>query len=284
MVELACTEQPGQYRQGFAGDSFNTAVYLARSGLQVDYFTHLGDDTFSREIVQLLGFEGIGQQGVTCRSGRQPGLYIINNDDHGERVFSYWRDSSPAREMFDQPVSLHDYDLFYFTGITLAVCRSGLENLVALLQQLGKENCRIAFDPNYRPHLWQGREQAQAHYREVLPLCDLVLPTMEDEAALWGLRNEKQCQQMYQQFGVPEVVIKGDQLVAHHFCSGAHTELKATPVAALDTTGAGDAFNAGYLAAWLEGEAAADAITSAQTLAAAVVQHRGAIMPRVDET
>ncbi len=279
-MELAKVNGSDLYRQGLAGDSFNTAVYLARTGMQVEYLTRLGNDAFSDTIVDLLRQEGIGSEGIRRVAGANPGLYIIRNDDDGERHFSYWREHSPARQLFDRPTSLADIDAFYFTGITLAVTRSGLVNLQALLVALRERGVRVIFDPNYRARLWDSREQAQRNYEAVLPLCDMVLPTLEDETALWGIDRVEDCNRFYQGYGVSELVVKGPQLVAHVFTEGEHFSRQASAVAAVDATGAGDSFNAGYLAVRLRGGPPGAALDSAQQLAAAVVQHRGAIIPR----
>jgi 2-dehydro-3-deoxygluconokinase len=284
MVELAARGSTsggvsGDYRQGLAGDSFNTAIYLARAGLAVDYLTRLGDDRFSDAIMAQLQAESIGGEYVSRASGRQPGLYLIHNDDAGERQFSYWRDQSPARQLFDQPMVLPDWDAFYFTGVTLAVTRSGFDNLLALLVQFREKGRRIMFDPNYRPQLWQDREQAQHFYRAVLPYCDTVLPTLDDDQALWDIDSVAQCRQWYLGQGVEELVIKAPALVCHVYWQDQHVERQAKAVKVADATGAGDSFNAGYLAARLSGESIDRAIEQGQQLAARVVQHQGAVLP-----
>lgn len=280
MIEMAASDGSAGYQQGLAGDSFNTAIYLARAGLAVDYLSCLGDDRFSDAIIEQLQLESIGSEHIRRFAGRQPGLYLIQNDASGERQFSYWRDHSPARQLFELPMTLQDWDVFYFTGVTLAVTRSGLDNLLALLAQLSARGCKIVFDPNYRPQLWQSREQAQQHYRAVLPYCSIVLPTLEDEQALWDINTVEQCRQWYMDLGVEELVIKAPQLCCHVFSDGQHIERQAQAVTAVDTTGAGDAFNAGYLAARFSGSAIEPAIILAQQLAARVVQHRGAVLDR----
>ncbi|NND68600.1 MAG: sugar kinase [Halioglobus sp.] len=280
MIELAAGEESGLYALGFAGNSFNTAIYLARAGLDVSYLTRLGDDALSRDIVATLTDENVGTDRVQYSKDRQPGLYLISNDADGERHFSYWRDTAPVRELFDAPVSLNDADVFYFTGITLAVTRSGQTHLLQLLDALRARNCRIVFDPNFRPRLWDGIEQAREHTRAILPFCHTVLPTLDDERELWNVAGVDDCRALYADLGVEEIVIKGDDLTTHFFAAREEYMQAAAPVHALDTTGAGDSFNAGYLTARLQGANARDAITQAQELSAAVVQHRGAILPR----
>jgi 2-dehydro-3-deoxygluconokinase len=283
MVELARQQHTAVYQQDFAGDSYNTAVYLARAGLQVDYLTRLGDDSFSETILQRLRDEDIGDRLIQLCPGRQPGLYLIDNDDNGERQFTYWREHSPAREMFDDPLSLASCDMFYLTGITLAITRSDIDNLVALLGELRQTGCTIVFDPNYRPGLWQDRKEAQSFYRQVLPLCDILLTALEDETALWETDSVEACHLMYRQFELRELVIKTQDLTTHVFYGEQHFLQQATAVGAVDTTGAGDSFNAGYLAARLQGQSIEEAVGRAQMLSAAVIQQRGAIVAR-DET
>lgn len=280
MIEMAAQGRDDLYRRGVAGDSYNTAVYLAREGLDVGYCTSLGDDRWSEDILARLRTEGIATDLITRCPGRRPGLYVINNDERGERRFSYWREHAPVREMFDAPFTPPKSELFYFTGITLAVSRSGLQNLMALLQQLRSNGCRIAFDPNYRPDLWEGLAQAQRHYRAILPLCDIALPTLEDETALWGIDSAAGCRDFYQKHGISELVVKGPDLTAHVFHANKQWQKQATAVRAVDSTGAGDSFNAGYLATRTKGGDVDLALARAQQLSAAVVQHRGAILPQ----
>lgn len=279
MIELAASDEPGRYALGFAGDSFNTAIYLARAGLNVSYLTRLGDDTYSRDIIATLAAEGVSTDRVQRIKNRQPGLYLISNNTDGERHFSYWRDTAPVRELFDAPVSLDDASVFYFTGITLAVTRSGQSHLLQLLEELQARGCHIAFDPNFRPRLWDNTEQAREHIRAVLPYCHTVLPTLDDERKLWNVTSADECRALYAAPGVDDIVIKGDDLTAHVYTPEGEYTQQAEPVEAIDTTGAGDAFNAGYLALRLQGAAPLDAVTQAQQLAAEVVTHRGAILP-----
>lgn len=284
MIELAAEGRGGLYRRGVAGDSYNTAIYLSRAGLEVSYLTRLGDDALSDDIIEHLTAEGIDAALIERVANRRPGLYLIDNDTFGERHFHYWRDHAPVRELFAQPRHLPDIDVFYFTGITLAVTRAGLAHTLALLGDLRARGCRIVFDPNYRPALWDDIQQARQHCAAVLPLCDTVLPTLSDDTALWDIRTIEASRAHYQRCGASELVIKGADLVAHAFTAEEHVEQRAPSVKALDTTGAGDAFNAGFLASRLRGGGLRDALTNAQRLSAAVVQHRGAILPRAGDT
>ena len=283
MLELAPTGCSNRYQRAFAGDSFNTAVYLARAGIPTSYLTRLGDDRASLEVLRFMQAEGIDSSLVEIAEGRNIGLYLIENDDHGERTFTYYRDSSPARELFDEPRVLDgsalEADVFYFTGITLAVTRSGQDNLLRLLAALRKAGDQIIFDPNYRPRLWDDVAQARDCCMAVLPYCDLILPTQEDDLALWAMASADQSIDFYRRHGVGEVVVKGPELRVQAWSRTGSATRQAEAIAAVDTTGAGDAFNAGYLASRLAGVGLEQSLAAAQQLAARVVRHHGAILP-----
>ena len=89
----------GLYSRGFGGDTLNTAVYLARLEIKVDYLTALGDDALSDEMIAAWNAEGVGTRRVVRLAGKLPGLYMIQTDAKGERQFFHWRDSAAARHL-----------------------------------------------------------------------------------------------------------------------------------------------------------------------------------------
>jgi 2-dehydro-3-deoxygluconokinase len=159
-----------------------------------------------------------------------------------------------------------------------AISRSGIEKPVGLIKELKTENCSIIFDPNFRPALWDSLQQARDHYQRVLPLCDIVLSGLDDERQLWGVETIEQCREISLPYAPRERVINGSDLTAHAWSANHYTQKQARQVPAIDTTGAGDSFNAGYLAARLQGLNIDTAIDRAQQLAARAVQHRGAVV------
>lgn len=126
MAELADTAAE-RVAIGVGGDTFNTAVYLARSGFAVSYATALGCDPFSRRIRSRMLAEGIDDGLVLQSPDRACGLYAIEVDDRGERHFTYWRSQSAARAFFALEGServiaaMEGAGVLYLSGITLSL-------------------------------------------------------------------------------------------------------------------------------------------------------------------
>jgi len=182
---------------GFAGDSFNTALYLARLNplerLAVDYVTALGDDPYSDAMLSAWREEGICVDKVARIPGRLPGLYLIRTDERGERRFFYYRSAAAARALFadaaTEPMlaALPDYDVLYFTAITLSILERGARDRLRDALAAARRNGRlVVFDSNYRPAGWSDASAARAAITPFLDVLGMALPTFEDEQALWG--------------------------------------------------------------------------------------------------
>lgn len=280
MVELSAAG-PGLWRQGIAGDTFNTAFYLAalRPDWRIGYATRLGQDAMSDAALEAIAAGGIDTDAITRDPERSIGLYMIALKN-GERSFSYWRGQSAARLMAEDPAwlkaSFDAADVIYLSGITLAILSpAARERLLHALQ--GR---RVAFDPNIRPRLWDSPQALCDTITRAAALADIVLPSFDDEAAAFGDADPAATAARYAAAGAAEVVVKNGSGPLALWSGGARHDLPAPqPVTPLDTTGAGDSFNAGYLAARLGGADPASAVRAGQALAAQVVCHPGALMP-----
>ena len=290
MIELQ-HRADGSLQQSFGGDTLNTAVYLSRAlgdNAQVDYVTALGDDSFSDAMCQSWADEGIGLDLVQRLPGRLPGLYCIQTDANGERRFLYWRNEAAVRDCFTTPAAepilaaLPDYDVLYFSGITLAVLGAkGRERLIQTLIEARQRDARIVFDNNYRPRLWASQEEARAAYRSVLPHVDLALLTVDDEQALFHFSDCDAVFEAYAQIGTPEVVLKRGAEACLIRCDGEVFEVPAQKVEkVVDTTAAGDSFSAVYLARRLLGGSPVEAAQAGHLLASRVIQFPGALISK----
>ena len=292
MIELRHTDAR-TLALGFGGDTLNTALYLARAGrdkgIQVDYVTALGDDPYSQSMLDGWREEGIGTDLVARLPGRLPGLYIIRTDERGERSFTYFRSAAAARDMLrdgrDAQLAerLAGYACLYLSGITLSILDADQRQaLMTTLDRLRSGGTQVAFDSNYRPAGWPRIDEARRWMNEAFRRCDIALPTLDDEQRLFGESDIAACLERLRSAGVGEIVLKrgGEGCVV--WPAGAESSMipPARVGKVVDTTAAGDSFNAGYLYGRLIGKDPAGAAAIAGRLAAAKIQYPGAIMPR----
>ena len=278
MVEFAPVDS-GRYARAFAGDTLNTSWYLARMGQPVRYLTRVGADSLSDSFVAFVRGSGIDASGIGRDAERTMGLYMIELDG-AERRFLYWRDNSAARRLADDPQTLDaglaGAELIHVSGITLAIIgEAGRANLVAALSRARKAGAKVSFDANLRRRLWPDDATARDAQTAMYAVSDIALPSFDDEAALWGDASPHDTAARLATHGVGEIVVKNGADAA--WVDGA--DISAARVEARDTTGAGDSFNAGYLAARRLGKSPAEACGFAHRLAAEVVRWPGALAP-----
>ncbi len=288
MGELSETGSPGMLSMGFAGDTLNTAYYLRQSlgeDWQVDYVSAAGTDGLSDRMVDFLKSEGIGTDHVSRLADKTIGLYYITLKD-GERSFTYWRNDSAAKRLASDPAALNraleGADLAYWSGITLAILSN--QDRLALIEALGQfagKGGTVVFDPNLRPRLWDNPEAMRGWVHRAAAVSDLCLPSFEDEATWFGDADPAATAKRYQAEGARRVIVKnGAEDVTSAGSSGELSRFSVPSVEhVVDTTAAGDSFNAGYLAAELNGASIENAVAAGARLAGRVIGARGALVP-----
>jgi len=286
MAELAPAAKAGDFHLGFAGDTYNTAWYLARvrPDATVGFFTAVGSDAISQQMRDAMRAGGIDDRHIRTIENRTVGLYLISLDN-GERSFSYWRGQSAARQLTDDPEALAHAidaaDLVYFSGITLAVlsptARATLLDAFRTARAAGKT---VAFDPNLRPRLWTDTREMTEAIMQGATVSDIALPSFEDEARWFGDADPEATADRYRAAGVETVVVKNGAESVLYKTSATMGEVPVPPLThVVDTTAAGDSFNAAILAGLDGDEALPSLIAQACRLAGQVVQGKGALVP-----
>ncbi|MGC1498052.1 MAG: sugar kinase [Sulfitobacter sp.] len=286
MAELSPQDEAGVFRLGFAGDTFNTAWYLRRINpeIAVSFFTGLGTDTISEQLRSTIKDAGINDQYGVVVADKTVGLYLISLEN-GERSFSYWRGQSAARSLASNRTALEqaidDHDLIYFSGITLAILDAkGRDTLLSVLRAGRAAGKQIAFDPNLRPRLWEDSDTMLKVTMEGAGVSDILLPSFEDEAAWFGDADPKATAQRYLSVGASTVVVKnGADTIYHHSPDGDGTINVPHIANVIDTTAAGDSFNAAIFAGLKDGISVPQCIAAACQLSGKVVMARGALVP-----
>jgi 2-dehydro-3-deoxygluconokinase len=287
MVELARSSSgPLSYDRRYGGDTLNTAIYLARllrpEAARVQYATRLGDDALSDWMIEGFQSEGLDCSLIARVKDRRPGLYIIDTDAKGERSFSYWRGEAPARQLFEDPDlvrQLSDVDAIYTSGITLAILSDlGRERLIGLMQSVKARGHTAAFDTNYRAKLWTTPEMAASWMRRAIEASTHALPSSDDLDQIFGKEASAEAWVgKLAAMGACEIAVKTGGGPVHTSEGRLDLAKDGTP---RDTTGAGDSFNAAYLAARLAGQSIAESVGKAHRLASRVIQFPGAVIAR----
>jgi len=283
MLELS--QDGSGWRLGYGGDTLNTAIHLARSGIDTGYLTALGTDPFSADLKAQWAAEGLDTSLILSDPARNPGLYAITCDETGERSFTYWRGESAARGLFAcdgiaAAIDAAEYaDLLVFSLISLAILPpEGRESLLALARMVRRHGGFVAFDGNYRPRLWSNPQIARAARDAAIAVANIGLPTLEDEFMLSGASSADEVAAHWQALGCAETIVKlgpaGCRLPDGRIIA---PRRKLKPV---DTSGAGDAFNAGYLEGRLRGQLPEQAAPAGHALASWTIMRRGAIPAR----
>ncbi|MCP1660583.1 2-dehydro-3-deoxygluconokinase [Neisseria perflava] len=265
----------------------NTATYLARTAqperIEVRYVSAMGTDKLSSRMIERWREDGINTDWVLLAENRQPGLYLVQLDAEGERTFLYWRDQSAARYLLRHPdypqvlAGLQDMDMVYLSGISLAILPE--EDRFLLLQQLADlaaKGVEIAFDSNYRASLWESLAHTRDIYTRLMPLVSLALVTFEDDQAVWQDADENATITRLRQNGVKNIVVKsGKRGAVFSNDKGVYCHVPTTPVAhVVDTSAAGDSFNAGFLNGYLQGKDWETCCRQGNQLAGVVIRHR----------
>lgn len=295
MIELSQGSDKSSASINYAGDTLNTAVYLQRAlevsqtqgEHSVSYVTAIGRDSFSVQINELIERENIHTDLVMRCADRAPGLYAINIDPAGERSFTYWRDQSAARTLFSSATgprleALTKFDIIYYSAISLAILPDQIkQQWLDFLEDYRKlDGKSVAFDSNYRPRLWSSQAHAQQYTQAAYAQCDIALPSLDDEMALFSDTSKTAVLNRLTSYGVANGVLKcgadGPIDLAQH--GAVHTLPKASHV--VDSTAAGDSFNGAYLASIVLGKTATQCIADGHSCAMRVIGFPGGIVER----
>lgn len=291
MVELSLGHHD-DISLGFAGDTLNTAIYLKRffgDSANVSYCTVLGTDPLSTRLVRFIESESIDTSAVSFSEQCCVGIYSISTDKDGERTFNYWRDNSAARTLFtnnDFSV-LDNFDVVYLSAITLAILpdniRTALLEKLAVLRNTNKT--QVAFDSNYRPALWESESVAKSTIDQAWRITDIALPSVDDELAVFKDNDESELLERFSSYGVTLGALKrgaaGPIGIPVALAAQDNSIVDYPSINnVVDTTAAGDSFNAGFLHAILSGSEHSSALLAGHNCATKVIGYPGAIVPK----
>ncbi len=250
------------------GAESNVAIALSRLGVSAGWVSFLGDDEPGQLVLDRVRAEGVDTSRVRRLRDHPTGLYLREQVGAATRVY-YYRQGSAASAMgpnaFD-PDYLEGAEFLHLTGITPALSEECRRFVLWAAGKAGESGTRLSFDVNYRSKLWSP-ERARTFVEEILPHVGLLMVGDEEARALWGRDDEEFLRQLAG-MGPQEVVLKKGKEGSVVVLKGEVLEQPAFPVGEVDPVGAGDAFDAGYLAGHLWGLGAEERLRVANAMGA----------------
>lgn len=262
----------------FAGAESNLAIGLARLGHRVAFLSAVGHDGFGRAITRTLRGEGVDVSGVAVSRAGPTGVMFKDRRDPARPEVMYYRAGSAfsraGPETFD-PAAWQNAGLLFLTGITPALSPSCRALTMRVLQDARHHAVPVWFDPNYRRKLWDEAAFVAA-VNGILPYVDTVLPGAEEARLLTGETEPAAVARVLFDRGVKKVVLKAGEAGAYAITADAQAHCERYDLGGVvDPIGAGDAFNAGYLSAFLDGVPVEDRLLRGHAVAAMVCTTHG---------
>jgi 2-dehydro-3-deoxygluconokinase len=265
------------FTKRIAGADLNVATGLARLGFKVGWISRVGDDSFGRNVLDVLAHERIDATHVTLDTRYPTGFQLKGRTvDGSDPAIEYFRKGSAASHL-----SLDDYAAEYvlsarhlhLTGVAPAISPTSRELAFKLGREMRAAGKTVSFDPNLRPTLWPSRETMVEQLNALAALADWVFPGAGEGEILTGSKDPAAIARFYIEQGARGVVVKlgADGAYFKHrddegFVAGVRVER------VVDTVGAGDGFAVGVLSALLEGKPVRQAVARGNLIGALAIQ------------
>lgn len=244
-----------QFERKVGGAELNFAIGCARLGLGGKWISRLGDDEFGRVIYNFARGEGVDVSGVDFVSGCPTSLNFKEINEDGSGKTFYYRYNSPILTLTPEMIQeelFEEVDLVHLTGVFLAIDPKNIEIAAKVIETAKQKKIPISFDPNIRLKLWS-IDEARKAYKEILPHVDILLTGLDEIRLISGMEEEDELVLFAREYGIRDLVIKDGANGSKLFRNGDWTRAESFRVTTVDTVGAGDGFDAGYIYGWLNG-------------------------------
>ncbi|MEM1507358.1 MAG: sugar kinase [Candidatus Bathyarchaeia archaeon] len=290
LIDFIATEpvsyiEASTFRKFFGGAPMNTLIGAVRLGLAVGAITVVGDDPFGYFLLKELERNGVDISRVKVkRDVRTTLAFVVNDPETGERMFIFYRSPWVKRTSVDSlsPEDI-DYDyissakILHVSGFALSVNPSRKAILDAAMYAK-KRGVKVSFDPTLRLDVWRSEKTIKAIYSKVLRLSDIAMFSREEAEFTFGTSEPERAADKALRYGVEIVGIKlGERGAFVKTKDGRKVYAPAFKVKPVDTTGAGDGWNAGLLLGVIKGWDLEKCVKIANAVGAFVVTKHGAI-------
>ncbi|MFC0274553.1 sugar kinase [Metabacillus herbersteinensis] len=259
------------------GAELNFAIGCARLGLHTKWASRLGSDEFGRVIYNFARGEGVDMTDVKFVEGYPTSLNFKEIREDGSGKTFYYRYQSPILTMEPEDMTenmFNGIELIHLTGVFLAIDSKNLAIAKRVLEIAKQKNITVSFDPNIRLKLWTV-EQARVAYLEILPAVDILLTGLDEIELILGDSSEPTLEECTNQYAIEQLVVKDGANGSKVFKGQTWYRKEAFPVKPIDTVGAGDGFDAGYVYSVLNGYSPEEALEFANAVGALVTTVSG---------
>ena len=284
MIEISNIKN-SLYNQSFAGDTLNFCNYLDKKKLNAFFLSAIGKSEINQSLLDFIKSKNISTKYIKQINQFEVGLYLIKNKDNGEKQFFYWRDESAAKHYFNNIdfvnlyKELKNFDYIYFSGITLSIIHtSKLNNFIKLLKLLKRKKIKIVFDFNIRPSRWN-KKNLNIFLDSVLKFVDICFLSGED-MNYWKNKNDiKSYEQIVRKYKLKHSIFRKNAKFTYVFLNKTRYVFKNKLLKrVVDTSGAGDGFNAAYLSNFIVNNDPVLALKAGSSLGSKIVMKKGAIV------
>ena len=284
MIEISNIKN-SLYNQSFAGDTLNFCNYLDKKKLNAFFLSAIGKSEINQSLLDFVKSKKISTKYIKKINQFEVGLYLIKNKDNGEKQFFYWRDESAAKQYFNNIdflnlyKELKNFDYIYFSGITLSIIHiSKLNNFIKLLKLLKSKKIKIVFDFNIRPSRWN-KKNLNIFLDSVLKFVDICFLSGEDMNYWKNKNNIKSYEQIVRKYNIKHSIFRKNAKFTYVFLNKTRYVFKNKLLkTVVDTSGAGDGFNAAYLSNFIVNNDPVLALKAGSSLGSKIVMKKGAIV------
>lgn len=245
------------------GAPANVALALACMGRRSGLMCKVGQDEFGHFLREQLQRKGVNVDGVEFTSEAKTAITFVSLNEHGDRSFTSF--GGMTAEMTIRPEEVESLSVaqaaILVVGSNLMMLPTPKQATMRALALAAQYDRFVVMDPNIRMHLWSNQSQCNDTIRKTFEHVDILKLNAEElEQLSDGLNASDYYHNVLSPLGVVALVVTHAEGGSEVFCGDVHTEVRAPDVEVVDTTGAGDGFVSGLLAAVCE-------MTSAQTRA-----------------
>ena len=284
MIEISNIKN-SLYNQSFAGDTLNFCNYLDKKKLNAFFLSAIGKSEINQSLLNFVKSKKISTKYIKQINQFELGLYLIKNKDNGEKQFFYWRDESAAKHYFNNIdflnlyKELKNFDYIYFSGITLSIIHiSKLNNFIKLFKQLKSKKIKIVFDFNIRPSRWN-KKNLNIFLDSVLKFVDICFLSGEDMNYWKNKNNIKSYEQIVRKYKLKHSIFRKNSKFTYVFLNKTRYVFRNKLLEkVVDTSGAGDGFNAAYLSNFIVNNDPVLALKAGSSLGSKIVMKKGAIV------